>query len=269
MKIKIQYGDCAWTGDDHLYATINDKLTASTWEFGDIHQAVVYVKYNHLIDGKKSDHFFDTIYGLSIDLHYGETREQAMQHCLDWIAQYQAKGVPTAEEAFQDCYKYYPDLFPSRAAVLDHWFFVGGNGYGWLDGSIVDTSPDDRELGTSECMKEMSRLIKEIEEQLAELGCPIEKDPPGILWENPPYAFYQPHKYSKICNVPDDVKPEWLALAYEAALLLRDHSGVPDIKSKRYNFGKEEVERQEENRKIGADIVRQLERRFPHVKVPA
>lgn len=263
----IQYGGYAWTGDDHLYATINDKLTASTWEFGDIHQAVVYVKYNHLIEGKKSDQFFVGD-GLGIGLRYGETREQAMQHCLDWIDQYQAKGVPTMEEAFQACYKYYPDLFPGRAAVLDHWFFVGGNGYGWLDGSIVDTSPDDRGLEPSEYIKELSRFIKEAEDRLAELGRPIKKDPPGILWEKPPYAFYGVHRYSKICNVPDDVKPEWLALAYEAALLLRDHSGVPNINSKR-KFGEEDIARQEENRKIGADIVGQLERRFPHVKVSA
>lgn len=269
MSTKIQYGGHTWISDDYSSsAIINDKLTALTREFGDIYQAAVYIKYNHLIEGKEHNRFSDRD-GLCISLRYGRTREQAMQHCFDWVAQYQVNGVPTSEEAFQDCYKYYPDLFPNRAAVLDHWFFVSGNGYGWLDGSIVDTSPGDRELGPSEHMKEMSRVIKEIEEQLAELGCLIEKDPPGILWEKPPYAFYYVSEYSKICNVPDDVKPEWLALAYEAALLLRDHSGVPNVKSKRYNFGKEEVERQEENRKIGADIVRQLERRFPHVKVPA
>lgn len=58
----------------------------------------------------------------------------------------------------------------------------------------------------------------------------------------------------------------WLVMAYEAALLLRDRSGVPKIKSKWLSFSQDDMLRQEKNRQIGAKVVKDLEERFPQLK---
>lgn len=72
-------------------------------------------------------------------------------------------------------------------------------------------------------------------------------------------------------NDADDVKPEWLSLAYEAARLLRDRSGVPNLPKSRYETlsVSDDLKRQEDNRVLGAKLVADLERRFPQLRINA
>lgn len=263
---------------DTWYTTI-DRFVVNIWKFGSIHQAKVLVDYDLKIDGKIHDSPLSRPY-VGIGLRPGKTRDAAMKTCLDWIDDFKKKGPPTVEESFEHCAKYWADIYPTRISYLDHWFFTIGNGYDWLDGSLMCTSPDDyldtlarREENKKvlEAAAEVEKLMKKYRDEDLLKGLPVEEeyddysDPQSKYWTSGVYSFYPVSKdYSDICKVPDDVKPEWLALAYEAALLLRDKSGVPQVKS-RYNSGKDDHARQAENKKIGAQVVSDLERRFPHV----
>lgn len=90
-----------------------------------------------------------------------------------------------------------------------------------------------------------------------------------MRWNQGVYQFYPASEnYSNICLVPDDVKPEWLELAYESALLLRDKSGVIKMPKSRFDTANRDIDdekRQADNRVLGAKIVADLERRFPHI----
>lgn len=268
---------------DDWETTVDGRFHILTWKFGSIHQAKVLVDYEHKMNGKvtnsiKHDGTTDFY------LEYGKTLTEAMQICLDWIADFQKKGPPSVEQMFKDKWEQWPDLYPQgmRLPVIDHIFFVIGGGYSWFDGGLVSTSPyahiesnrrkeRDKDLEKAlEAAKEIRKMVKE--RKLAK-GEELDFDDldwdeqRAIFWKQDVYRFYPASEgYSNICLVPDDVKPEWLALAYEAAILLRDKSGVPKIKSRRYNGNEDDEQRQEENRKLGAKVVKDLEKRFPQLK---
>lgn len=269
------------TDMDADWTTTIGRCIASTWQFGSIHQCKIFIKYDHRIDGKKHKLNSYTIGDdlVAVCLSAPKTRQEAMKKMVAWIEKFQKSGPFTAAQTMKLCFKYYGDLYPNRVALLDHIFFVIGNGYDWLDGAVVSNSPDGH-LESKEADKvfkkmktQMKRDRAEIDKLLAQIDIIRETETDTLdafrnqYWTTGTYAFYPVSEgYSLICEVPDDVRPDWLALAYEAALLLRDHSGIPDIKSK-WNMGpKSDVKRQEDNRKIGARVVADLERRFPQLK---
>jgi hypothetical protein len=273
MSKKLHCFGHDWEQNHETWYTTIDRFVVNTWKFGSIHQAKILVDYDLKIDGKTHDAPLSRPY-VGICLRPGKTRDVAMKTCLDWIDEFKKKGPPTVEESFEYCAKYWSDIYPTRVSYLDHWFFTIGNGYDWLDGSLMNTSPDSYldSLARREENKEVFEAAAEVKKLLKKYGYEEilneyddYSDPQSKYWTSGVYSFYPVSKdYSDICKVPDDVKPDWLALAYEAALLLRDKSGVPQVKS-RYSSGEDDHARQEENRKIGVQVVSDLERRFPHV----
>lgn len=253
------------------YTTVDARFVANTWRFGDIHQAKVLVDYDLKVDGKTFVSPLSEPY-VGICLRPGNTRDEAMKICLDFIEEYNSTIPVSVEDTIKFCAQHYSDIYPNRASFIDHLFFTIGNGYDWLDGCLVNTSPHDhlelqsrkdRDKDLYEAMSAFKALMKETNKDYVDSG-----EKRRLRWEADVHEFYSVNKdYSNICQVPDDVKPDWLELAYEAALLLRDKSGVPNLKTEWYNTTEEDAQkRQQENRKIGAEMVAQLERRFPHVK---
>jgi len=270
--------------DNDWHTNINDRFHASTWKFGSIHQAKVFVDYNHLIDNKKPDSWkIDGSVGIC--LHYGKTMEEAMQTCLNWIDDFKKTGPASPEQVFKDCWEHWPSLYPNglQIPVIEHIFFVIGGGYTWLDGAIVSTSPQDylesmrrdRENSTlkealkaSEELRKMIRARKIAEGEELDYWDYTQEEQNYMRWSQGIYRFYPVSEgYSNICLVPDDVRPEWLKISYEAAILLRDKSGIPKMPKSRYDSSNEdEIKRQEDNRRIGEKVVLDLERRFPQLK---
>jgi hypothetical protein len=155
----------------------------------------------------------------------------------------------TVEQVFADCYKYYPDLFRTRVNVIEHLFFVIGNGYRWVDGGLVETNP----------------------EPLARIEYQLDADDDGVRPlpdDGEPRCFYPVSRdYSAVCTVPDDVKPDWLVLAYAAAIMLRDRSGISNgYRSGRTTAGlQHDKNTNASNIQIAIDVVSELERRFPQL----
>lgn len=274
---------------DEWETTVDKRFHIMTWKFGSIHQAKVLADYEHLVDGKpvapvKNDGSVDFY------LEYGKTLEEAMTICLDWIAKFQETGVGTPEQLFQDCWDHWPTLYPKglRVPVIDHCFFTIGGGYSWFDGALVSTSPyayiesqkrdaqDDSLKKALAATKELTKMLKEKYKLKLESGEDVDEDEyldfdeqRLRMWTQDVYRFYPAcEEYSNVCLVPDDVKPEWLALAYEAALLLRDKSGLPKKPKSRIfpsDWTDDDIKRMEDNRILGAKVVADLERRFPQL----
>lgn len=274
----IQYGGYTWNliDGETWEAKIDDRCYAVTWKFGSIHQAKVFVYHEHVVDGKP---YMSPVWddAVPICLHAQQTRKKAMQRGLDWIKSYKENGLPTAEETFEYCFKHFSSIYPNRIAALDHLFFTLGGGYQWLDGSIINVSPDsyidmehirERDKEMQKLVEETKKIFKDMNELRRAAGKEVIENyftDPDAMWTQDVYEFYPIAKeYANICHVPDDVKPDWLALAYEAASLLRDKSGLPKIRTKRTTV-EEDQKKQDRNREIGVEVAADLERRFPHV----
>jgi hypothetical protein len=206
-----------------------------------------------------------------------DSASSALEKGIVWVEELKPERF-TVANVFAECFDHWPSLYRTRVAVIDSLFFVIGGSYEWLDGSIVCTTPEDYlesrardarraerlkasivELEKIGALEQIEILKKRLEPDDAESGlCPIPDD-------GKPRSFYPVSRaHSNICCVPDDVKDDWFAVAYEAAKILRDRSKAVPIEL----FGEmrgpdaDEVKRQEENRKLGAELVEELERRF-------
>lgn len=254
-------------------------VSVITWQFGDIHQCKVYIKED---DNDPKE--------VGICLTAQDTCLAAMKHGVKWAEHYLRSEPPTVEEIISDCFKYYPRLYRTRADVVNQLYFVIGNGYKWLRGAIVSSSPESRieewkrredktdpdiikrnklfqkiidEPGISDKLKDSARRIIGIYKEDENIQRPL-LDPGG------PRSFYPVCKYSKVVNVPDNVRPDWLALSFEAATMLRDRSGPAAATDDPFPISEErkseEAKEQVSNRKIGAKIVDELIQRFPQLK---
>ncbi len=263
--------------------TIDKRFHISTWKFGNIHQSVVFIDYDHKIDGQSLNSIKNDG-SVHIGLRPGKTMEGAMKICLNWVDEFQKSGPPSLEQVFQNSWDHWPTLYPKgkRLPVIDHIFFTIGGGYNWVDGAIICTNPQDylenakrrKNEGIEEALEAADELRQMIREQKMAQGEELEywdytrEEQNNMHWDQDVYSFYPASEdYSNVCLVPDDVKPEWLKLSYEAALLLRDKSGLPKMPPPRDKSNNEEdKQRQENNRALGSKVVADLERRFPHVK---
>jgi hypothetical protein len=272
--------------DDDWHTTIDERFHISTWKFGSIHQAKVFIDYNHLIDGKEPDSF-KVDGSVGICLRYGKTMEEAMRICLDYIEEFKKNGPPSVDQLFQDSWDHWPTLYVRgrREPVICQTFFTIGGGYTWVDGAVMCTSPHDylesvreerkdegmtKALEACEEVRKMSRERKLAKGEELDYWDYTREEQDEMRWGQGVFNFYPASEgYSNVCLVPDDVKPEWLELAYEAAILLRDKSGVPKMPKSRWHNEKsdeDDQKRQADNRVLGAKVVAELERRFPHVK---
>lgn len=272
-----------WDGDG--WSTTIGRFQVVTWPFGDIHQSKVFVRYRHARPSRQE--------GVGMCLPACKTSEAAMRQGVRWVASYKKNGPPPPEQVFRNCFKYYPELFRTRADVLDTLFFGIGGGYDWLDGAIVCTEVEN-ERSRKRTQERTLRLRRELDRERREAAkailrilskasprtrrvigsivrgynrheerCSSPKRP--MPDSGTPRKFYPVSPgFSNICLVPRDVRSEWFTLAYEAALLLRDRSGVEDGASILESRRERRV--QASNRKLGTRIVRELERRFPRLK---
>lgn len=129
-----------------------------------------------------------------------------------------------------ECIRYYPTIFPTRERVLDHLFFVIGNGYAWKGGHLISLTKIkekdplkfnlDKFPGSSpKKIKNLKEIIETAEER-AKPGFPhIEKMRWVTFKEKTDWnadSLYPLCSYSKIFSVPDNVRPDWLRAAAEA-----------------------------------------------------
>lgn len=120
----------------------------------------------------------------------------------------------------------YPSIAPSRISVLNHLFFTIGNGYEWVDGELVDTgdtpildgpmsykSQVDWSNNISPC-KRLKEIFgeKTLKEEITQTKSRYIDDVQDSQYM---HDFYPICEYSKINNIPDDIKIDWLEGAIE------------------------------------------------------
>lgn len=241
---------------------VADRFEVVTWKFGDIHQCKVYIHYpgsRDPMDGPR----------IGMCLPPSKTREEAMRRGLDWVAQY--KGPESPDELFPRLFRRWKTLFRRRADLLDHLFFVIGNGYSWLDGGIISTlayedeervvtvpppgSPKAYSGGFYKLPYSEQRIIQDYHHHLLEEAMPV-----GPLHDDGrAREFYPVSQYSAILCIPEDARPDWLLVAYEAALLLRDRQ----VRAPRDS---NHQARCNKNIEYGEKVVADLEAKYPHLK---
>ncbi|MBY0402891.1 MAG: hypothetical protein K2X66_03275, partial [Cyanobacteria bacterium] len=111
-------------------------------------------------------------------------------------------------------YKGYINQEKTRFDILNHLFFVIGNGYDWVKGRLVASeSPNSRDVFYQNQKLSRQEFLKKLTEQDF---IPNEALKAGKLTPNTQVKAYPISGYSRINTIPDDVQPEWLDLAHEA-----------------------------------------------------
>ena len=73
-------------------------------------------------------------------------------------------------------------------------------------------------------LKESVSLICRTEERLNDFEAPTRKRYPEIFMKNYEFNLYGLCSYSEICNLPDDIKPDWLEAAERMLNFIKNHS---------------------------------------------
>lgn len=240
----MKYAGYEWVLTDHHdqshRAQVGERFQALTWRFGEIHQAKVFIEYEH------ASSFINEVHGhklVDMRLEPGWTQEEAMQRCLDWIADFEAHGPPSPETEMARCFEEYPSLYKTRLDVLRQWWFAdGGDGYEWLDGAILNCIKEDvHERGQSyleEKLAELEDLRRQMWEALPE---DARGDHPELRPEDPEPVErplpddggprdLQLRPRSRILRIPPDVRADWKASAIEAATQLATRATDPDTR---------------------------------------
>lgn len=136
------------------------------------------------------------------------------------------------ERTLQRMYNDHPHLFPTRQRALNHLFCVIGNGYEWKNGELVDDEyeyfDNESDIISKSPMTEEEYEVqhrKWIEDRV-EFKCSINK---GLTrkealkhtLENIHKWYPINKKFSFICNLPNDITPEWKALVEECKEMLK------------------------------------------------
>lgn len=164
----------------------------------------------------------------------------------------------------------YPSIHPNALTVYDHLFCVIGNGYSWENGELVEhgkkaTSVKDAvikaiefhlidpvvdpfdhiDIGLDYIKEILNYKYKHVIEEI-EMIFDVDSRMKDFSFETPDkyfgygkhltvedkYMLYDICEYSKICNLPDDIKPDWLEAAekmYE--ILVANPERVKDDKN--------------------------------------
>ena len=165
-----------------------------------------------------------------------------------------------AEDTLQFMTDFYPDLFYNRQRALNHLFCVNGNGYKWINGELVSHDRFYDKYMLKEPVEKADFSYAEYNhkymEQIRRLTIKATKGKEGLdkydvrLKEE---KWYPICEFAKICNIPDDIKPDWLELVNECkALLAEDGIEIPvfewDEETKRYvNKPMEDTNETEDN----------------------
>lgn len=139
---------------------------------------------------------------VAISLYRCDTLADAQCKAIAWADAYKPA---TVEGTMRDSFEHWPTLYRTRTDVIDGLLFVIGNGYEWLDGALQCTEPEAH-------LRPLPTYSPEVEALLAEAN--------ADTLDRTPRDLYPVCSSSHISRVPDDVRPDWLALAREAAALL-------------------------------------------------
>lgn len=171
-----------------------------------------------------------------------------------------------AEKKIWKLIYYHPTMISSRSAALDLLFCVIGTGLEWQDGEIKDTIDNNYLNATEKGIKSFDKGLYDrawtncLMGERSPLSDLTKRDAEFIraytffencraewVWDNieklvttaiPQRYFYPLCKYSKLMQVPKDVKLDWLGLAIETCnlILLCD----PTYKTPNDSFGNAE-----------------------------
>lgn len=114
------------------------------------------------------------------------------------VAEAKNQEAPTFEDYVKICRLAYPTMYPNRQRVLEHTFLVVGNGMNWNKGTLYTTS-------------------EKMESARARLAAGAALPPET---ERPQSYYPISEGYSAITTVPDDVRHDWLAAAFEACIMV-------------------------------------------------
>lgn len=160
----------------------------------------------------------------------------------------------TLEQTIQAMYDEYPTLFKERADCLNHLFCTIGNGYYWENGELVDGWDVSKkyikhlerefvngkafqhhkyslrdEYLANELIAQKFKTKKDEYYTLENRVKEILREPDNKYYREPErkkrWAFYLQgySQYAKIYDIPEDIKPDWLAGINECKeLLLQD-----------------------------------------------
>lgn len=188
----------------------------------------------------------------------------------------------TVENTLRRSLLTFPSIFANALAVYDHLFCTNGNGYEWENGELVeicgfgyDTVEDavkgllhsslvnefngsdsltrllirDAEHIGIPILKVKNRricryvdMIYDIDNRMKDFSIPddeeIKKRVKDYKW-----SLYPICKYAQICNIPDDVKPDWLEACDRMMKFIDEH---PDLVQDKDNLLPEARKRIEE-----------------------
>lgn len=131
--------------------------------------------------------------------------------------------IMKAENQLQYMMDFQGDLFYTRQLCFDQLFCTVGNGYDWVNGELVENDGDTRYERWV-----LSKDIKHAEpdpnilatglmkEEIVKTRLARNNKEPDLKW----YPISE--QYSYICNYPDDIKPDWLALIEECKNMLKE-----------------------------------------------
>ncbi|MBI4281694.1 hypothetical protein HY625_02600 [Candidatus Uhrbacteria bacterium] len=250
----IHRSGCTWKreeNDNNWKTKLLDRFEVQTWPFGSIHQCKVFIDY----PSARSDDG----QSVGISLKPCKTRDEAMQQGIKWVKAYNPNRLLTAEKMFTQAFKKFPTVYRTHNDVLKNLFLGAGNGYVWLDGAVVYYNCGGYTVQRKPASRLKKNLGKPNEFPYDALGESEKKSRIGPLPDDgkPVPIWSVDEEYANVCLVPDDVRPEWLALAYEAAKLLRDRSSVAEK-------GTEAHVRH--NHAVGRRVCKELLKRFPQLQ---
>lgn len=163
----------------------------------------------------------------------------------------------------ESCILNYPKLFPNALYVYNHLFCVVGNGYNWVNGELVTNDTSLRYTTVENAIMEylnhalieqwnedgvavrflssFGKANDDISKYIRHLNGYVVKDVETILnykklaedfsiIENTyigdgfnGFSFYPICEYSKIMQIPDDIKIDWLNAVYQMVDLMELH----------------------------------------------
>lgn len=120
--------------------------------------------------------------------------------------------MASVQETVKFCFENYPELYQDKASVFSYLFLVGGNGFRWVDGELVDAFADEVERPSNFCTSREKAIQKYNLENIDE-----------VMKENIEFT-YSPHFTSlggAIFSIPENAKPDWRQAATEVISAVR------------------------------------------------
>jgi len=211
---------------DGWAARCEDRFTVSVRPSAGRFSSLVSVDYEHAEED-----------AVGILLPPSPTEREAMVRGLEWVDHHLETGGPTPDQVFAKLFAGSRTIFRRRLDVLDHVFCTLGSGYAWLDGAIVEKIVEDPEIvqftvdaQTSALKRDLLALLPEalhdeLRARFDEISRADADLPIGPLPDDGgPHSFYPIGKRCLLATVPPDVRQDWLAVAHETAMAVRDRS---------------------------------------------